>query len=97
MFSSSAQRAGRARTGEIFFVKAAGLHRHGQRVAEHQGIDGTGGRREVHRTGFTLYGNIKHRFSRQRQRRSGLPVIASGGMDFPQARDDKIQPLALPE
>jgi len=66
---ASAQCPGRAGEGTIFFFKSARLHdRHRQRVTHHQGIDGAGGRRKVHRAGFAFYGDIQHRFCRQAQR-----------------------------
>lgn len=67
------KRARRMGAGEIFLIKTARLHhRHCQRVAHHQGVDGAGGRCQVHRTGFALNGNIQRCFRGQRQRRSGF-------------------------
>lgn len=88
-----AERPRRMGASEILFTEAAGLHhRHRQRVAEHQGVDGAGGRRQMHRTGFALHGDIQHCFRRQRQRRGGFAGHRQQGYPFfLQPRHDQIQ------
>ena len=88
-----AEGARRVGTGEILFIETARLHhRHRQRVAHHQRVDGAGGWRQMHRAGLALHGDIQHRFCRQRQRRGGFAGHRQQrNAFFFQPRHDEIQ------